>query len=365
MFSPVCMADFQRMLGDILDRARSQTGRLALEVESTFTKNGALGNARLPLAIEDQIAPSHDKTVTDVMELIVRFTEKSDIQLDDLIAQARSQLVMYNEYCIERISRLTNVANSGQAIPAIRERFHKRVAHAEHDLKVGFINGKAAVVTESPTSQSRALRLLKAIYDSTRSTDQPVFVTELSETTGLSEQEAYAAWRYLGDRGLIQTFSVPNTAQINGAGIDAIENAKSNPDRATENFPSATYNIVNNTVHVGTAVNSPMQQAGSGSSQHQTVTYNLHQIDELRRTLTEITSHFDELKLNPVQARIARAQIATLESQLDVEPNPVILRQAGHTLRNITEGAIASLIVTAVQPVPWARIADVLGRLFS
>jgi hypothetical protein len=51
------------------------------------------------------------------------------------------------------------------------------------------------------------------------------------------------------------------------------------------------------------------------------------------------------------------AQIATIQAQLGDEPNAIIVQQAGRTLRNITEGAIASLIATAVQPTVWRWVA--------
>jgi len=53
-----------------------------------------------------------------------------------------------------------------------------------------------------------------------------------------------------------------------------------------------------------------------------------------------------------------------LKAQLIDEPNPVILKEAGKTLRNVTEGAIGGLITTAVQPGIWQFVQDVLARLF-
>ena len=56
----------------------------------------------------------------------------------------------------------------------------------------------------------------------------------------------------------------------------------------------------------------------------------------------------------------ASAQIAIIEAQAtDDEPDPVIIKQAGSTLRNITEGAIGSLVATAVQPAVWR--SDIAG----
>jgi hypothetical protein len=61
---------------------------------------------------------------------------------------------------------------------------------------------------------------------------------------------------------------------------------------------------------------------------------------------------------------MAEAQIATLKSQqLGGEPDAVIVRQACRTLRNITEGAIGSLLAAAVQPSVWQTIHQLLTLL--
>lgn len=80
-----------------------------------------------------------------------------------------------------------------------------------------------------PAVQSNALRMLQVIYDRTRDQTSPAFVTELG--IGLGEEDSRAAWRYLKDKGLIQTFNLEYTARINAAGVDAIDNARERPDR--------------------------------------------------------------------------------------------------------------------------------------
>jgi TIR domain len=78
-------------------------------------------------------------------------------------------------------------------------------------------------------SQANAWVLLKAIHEKTRSGTRPI--DDVSRLiTELTEEEARAAFRYLKDKGLIQTFSLPYAARINADGIDAIE---------TKDFPSA------------------------------------------------------------------------------------------------------------------------------
>jgi hypothetical protein len=218
-------------------------------------------------------------------------------------------------------------------------------------------------LTGNATNQVKAMRLLQALYDATRSQTEPVFISTLS--IGLPEKEAQVAWHYLKDRGLIRTYGIPYTATISAAGIDAIEGAKRSPDQPSANFPSVTYNIVNNTMHVGAMHNSPVQQGGVQAAQHQTVTYSPSDLADIGRLVAELTTHLYELPLEITQRRKADAQIATLKAQLSEEPDPVILTQAGRTLRNITEGAIGSLLATAAQPSIWAWVQQAMDRLFS
>jgi len=88
------------------------------------------------------------------------------------------------------------------------------------------------------------------------------------------------------------------------------------------------------------------------------------QTDDLARFVTEFSIHLDELGLDARQRQKVEAQIATLKAQLTDEPDPVIVKQAGRTLRNITEGAIGSLLATAVQPTLWQWIQQVMTSHF-
>jgi AbiTii len=85
------------------------------------------------------------------------------------------------------------------------------------------------------------------------------------------------------------------------------------------------------------------------------------QSPDIATLVTELTKHIKELHLDPSQQRLADAQIATLKAQqLADEPDAVIVQQAGRSLRNITEGAIGSLIAAAAQPSVWHTIHRLL-----
>ena len=84
---------------------------------------------------------------------------------------------------------------------------------------------------------------------------------------------------------------------------------------------------------------------------------------DLTTLVTEMEKHLAELALDDRQRRTAAAQIATLKAQqLAEQPDPVIVAQAGRTLRNVTEGAIGSLLATAAQPTVWTVIHSILAH---
>jgi hypothetical protein len=82
---------------------------------------------------------------------------------------------------------------------------------------------------------------------------------------------------------------------------------------------------------------------------------------ELAKLVSDLTAHLDELNLDTRQRQRAEVQIATLKTELCADPDPAIVSQAGRTLRNITEGAIGSLLAAAAQPGVWHWIHQTLA----
>lgn len=241
--------------------------------------------------------------------------------------------------------------------PGYHEGFGEIAAHFQ--VKVH----RAPPEKATASVQGSALRLLRAIYELTRNQSNPVDdVSQLS--IGLTEEELRAAWRYLRDKNLIQTFNLDYAARINANGVDAVENAQNHPNQPTPGFPSVTYNTVYNTVNVGSMVSSSVQQAGANADQK--VVYNSQEWrSSLESFVNELTTHLKELDIDARQKQKAEAQIATIKAQLtDDEPDQVIVKQAGRTLRNITEGAIGGLVATAIQPAVWHSILHAMAVLF-
>lgn len=94
----------------------------------------------------------------------------------------------------------------------------------------------------------------------------------------------------------------------------------------------------------------------------QTVNLNVSSQD-LSRLVTDLSRHLGELNLDEHQEKRAEAQIATLKVELAGNPDPVVVKEAGRALWNITQGAIGSLLASAVQPAVWQWIHHTLNAL--
>ena len=148
-------------------------------------------------------------------------------------------------------------------------------------------------------------------------------------------------WRSL--RGLTVDGGMGN---ISASGVDVVE--------GTARAPIAI------TLHTISVIQSSNVQIGDSNTQDVNVRI---ETGDLTRLVTDLTKHLDELNLDARQKLRAEAQIAALKAELAGEdPDPVIVRQAGRTLRSITEGALGSLLATAAaQPTVWQWIHHTLA----
>jgi len=321
--------------------------------------------------------------------LIERIKKAEEIKADDIrsrddLAAAEEREKRWREYNSALLSRLFTADEYADEYSAARRSVHvvsdRYIDPSLSDLAgrlVNSINSQISTLRsiierlelidegtapepQMETSESRALRLLAAIGDNTKNTDAPVFVAQLAPGLGLSEQEVNDAWQYLADKNLIRTYNLRFTARLNAHGVDVLETAKQSPNQPAPGFGPVTYNTIN----IHHMEGSSIQQAGSHSTQAQSATYGQQDFDDLKRALDLLEQNFEQLRLDAATAKSARAQIGTLKAQLINEPNPVILKEAGKTLRNVTEGVVGGLITTAVQPGIWQFVQDVLARLF-
>lgn len=127
-----------------------------------------------------------------------------------------------------------------------------------------------------------------------------------------------------------------------------------------ENLMNPPPTVNQNTLNIGHAQNSPIQQ-GIHSHQEQSSVYAIPSSDKLQELVELMNAHLGELKLSPENERKAKAQLATIQAQLLDTPNPTIIKEAGRSLKSITEGVVAGLIATAAQPGVWAGIHSLLA----
>jgi hypothetical protein len=131
--------------------------------------------------------------------------------------------------------------------------------------------------------------------------------------------------------------------------------------RVLEAKLAASQRTTHNTISIGTNINSPIQQAGAGSHQEQTISLNQEDVARLQTLIGSFRANLQELSLDATAERKAKAQLSTIEAQLQDEPDPVIVRQAGRSLRNVTEGAIGSLLANGTIALDiWAPIMTML-----
>jgi hypothetical protein len=123
------------------------------------------------------------------------------------------------------------------------------------------------------------------------------------------------------------------------------EQQKASAVHYTTHFYGPVGNVAQNSQHVSQRASIATQSEG------------------LARLVADFGSHINELRLDVRQRQRAEAQLAILNTELSGEPDPEIVRQAGRTLRNITEGAVGSLLATATQPSVWHWIHQVLTSL--
>jgi hypothetical protein len=349
------------MLEDRIKRANEAIEREGAKAIALQHARGGSGHGRAPLEIADAVTSEYETALADTMRLIAGFAQQSGLSIKSLsdLARPRCETIFNTVIATIRRTRMWDTVPTLHA--EISDRFSSRLQNDFRNLEVGFIQGERIVEKPFHGIQGNAMLALKALYEACKEYDGPILINQLG--LPLSEGEAKSAWKYLADKRLINEFNLPFTGKITAAGIDAIEGALRNPDASPKEFPSVTYNIVNN--HIGSAVNSPIQQSGSHSTQTQTISYGQQQLDDLNRLVNELTRHMGELNLDAAQQTNALAQVGTIKSQLEATPNPVIVREAARSLRGILEGALGSLAVEAMKrPEVWDWIHHTL-TIFS
>jgi hypothetical protein len=360
MFDKPSKEDFLHMLDSIVEESQTEAAEQAGALQREFEKavNPAAGYTE---ALTQALLPIHKHRIARAMELVVDVARRSELALNDLCAITEHRLKIHVAAVLGLVARAPfvspSVNSTVQAGLASRGSlpFIRQIDEGVRALRVGYIRERSVIMPAAETVQGKALRMLRMIYERTQSSDGGIDIEEVKELLGLSLEDTKAGWAYLIDKHLITPFNLRTVARINAHGVDAIEAAQLSPDKTTSIFPSVTYNTI--TVHQ--MMGSSIQQGGAGATM--TTTYSTESVEKLRELVEVLESRLAELHLDEAAERAARTQLATIKVQLADEPDPVIVDQAGRTLRNITEGAIGSLVATAAQPGIWHWIQGVMA----
>jgi hypothetical protein len=134
-------SDFERMLTDMVGRAKADALTDLMQVQDEFTRHGAHASSRLPLAIEQRATPIHEKLLIDAMRLVVEFSKSSGISVPELILPARTQLSVFTCEIIGRIA-----AAGGASSPSLLR--PKRVKGSTNELRARLTMWKSASFME-------------------------------------------------------------------------------------------------------------------------------------------------------------------------------------------------------------------------
>jgi len=340
----------------ISEDARAVAEAKATEIQAKFGQTGGIGHSHYPLMLAAELQPIHKAAVNRAMEFIPPFASQSQIDLSELCDAAREflmrRVVVFSTPVLRAMKTPGDAAHQGTVVRE-RKPFESQIDEAIKNLKIGFVSDRSVAMNPADTVQARALKLLKAIYEQTRSSEEPVFVDQLGGQLGIYIDDVRAAWRYLKDKGLIETFNVLYTARISASGVDAIEAAQLQPDRTTPVFPSITYNV---TIH-GTGAGSQVNVASRGSTQVSQVSDTDPAVVQqlvrgTRQLLEQMQKMLPASAMPPTVRDEATKAIAELRSASDdAKPDVGRLRRGLDSLGRILENAAGDLVATGARVV--------------
>jgi hypothetical protein len=350
--------DFSRMLMSISEKARLKALEKENAIQSKMVSLGAVGNSRYPIILAREFLSTHQECVDEVMAFTAEFMGQSGIPLEELCDEVKGVLTRRIVVFSTPILRAMNVQSrpENQGVSASqRKPFETQIEEGIKNLKVGYVGTRRVTMKPADTVQGRALRLLEAIYEQTRSREEPVFIDQIAGQLGIYIDDARAAWRYLADKGLIQTFSVLYTARISAKGVDAIEEAQLRPNQPTPTFPSVTYNVTIQGTGTGSQVN-----VGTTASTQMTQVSNLDPgaVQKLAEGVGDLIEQI-RVGLPSIPAALQPMVTAVVADLSDAaeKKEPTRLQSGLESLGRILEGAAGNLLAIGAQ----AMIRTLLG----
>jgi len=219
-----------------------------------------------------------------------------------------------------------------------------------------------------PTDQKEKNRLLfmhEAFRLAGGSVGNPVRMKKLRRRLSWGKAVLYDTRDFLESKGLIKPdlsmqgqgeywellegWTLGPRATLTAAGVEQVEKALKDPEKATTYFPPASV------VFQGPVVNSPFQVNPRNSPQVVEYDDGLS-LDAVAQFLSMYRDGMQRSPLPEATAMRAEAQLEVMGVELDQNrPDEEVLRQAGRTLRGIAEGAAGSAI--------WAGIGALAANI--
>ncbi len=222
MYDTPTIADLNRKLRDLIHESRRRAEAEQARLVGEERRHGLRNSTTVVLKTIEAFDAIHREAIERAAPMLNDIGARIGIPAKDVVNAAKPALEQFGT------ALLLGLPASG--IDDLKERtqgqysivFQQRLDGALRDLEMGFV-GDRSVAGAEDTAQQQAARLLRIIYDRTKGKKEPMFAGDGATDAGLSVEQAEAAWRYLRDRGLIDTFELEGSARINAKGVDAIE----------------------------------------------------------------------------------------------------------------------------------------------
>ena len=192
--------------------------------------------------------------------------------------------------------------------------------------------------------KQRFIFLEKVYKETAGDTSSIVDSDEIGQELGMDDLTSGRIAKYLIDEGLLAARGLGGGIGISHMGVLEVEEALSNPGKATQHF------LPLNIIHVQSMNNSVIQQSTTNSTQNITIASD--NISDLRSFLNDFKTALEKLQLTSETHNELLAEIATLEAQANSpKPKRTIIGEALKSLRSILEGVAGNLATPLFQSV--------------
>lgn len=182
----------------------------------------------------------------------------------------------------------------------------------------------------------RRQQFLQLLYDIVDADPASIVMfQEVGAEMGLDHGEAWDVRAYLGSQGYIQGVTGVGGISITFEGVRLVESWHAGPD------PLHPEPQVGNTVNIGTAVNTQIQQGTTDSSQSMSVSHQT--LEHVQGVVSELEKSLHALGLADDDRDEMKAQIDTAKGQLGSrKPRLEVVKGALASMKEILEGAAAA-----------------------